>query len=482
MNEKIHAFWIKYKSNPGWYWLIAIIFLFPILPEYISPFILFTGFIIFKRQWTKEGRKAKVGTLGKLEIAFMSLAIISAAWSDSKLDTLGSAGLWWGMFLIQVMIYNLVKTRERIDKVLRTITLSAAANGIVGTIQILSYMLYDLGYISEKFVFTTPFYKNLDYAVYSWLPFSINTNTFDDRASGFYSNPNLLCTSMLVAYPISIYLFLNAKNKKEKFFYFITNLLISAGISSTLTRAGCVIALLGWVFMFIILAKRHAKELLTIFIPTVAIIIPSILTRYGLIFSSKSVDTNATANTNNIVSHYIANYTNTENFITAKRSTDAHFEIWQSVWDYITNHIGVFIGGLGFGCESTGAFLLENYDLNKPHAHNFVFEIWAELGITGLLLLAAIILCTFGKLIEINANNGKKFDLVFCVFTSLMLFLLFGLSDYVFNSPKQIILFMIIIGLTQAISQCYDKTLIKTTDDLVKATSKTFKEIIKLKK
>jgi len=63
-----------------------------------------------------------------------------------------------------------------------------------------------------------------------------------------------------------------------------------------------------------------------------------------------------------------------------------------------------------------------------------------------------------------------------------MLFLLFGLSDYIFNSPKQIILFMIILGLTQAISQCYEKTLIKSTDDLVKATSKTFKEITKLKK
>ena len=63
-----------------------------------------------------------------------------------------------------------------------------------------------------------------------------------------------------------------------------------------------------------------------------------------------------------------------------------------------------------------------------------------------------------------------------------MLLLLFGLSDYIFNSPKQIILFMIVMGLTQAISQCYEKTLIKSTDDFVKATEKTFKEIIKLKK
>ena len=115
MNEKISLMKLKYKNNPGWAWLLATLFLFPILPEYISPFILFIGFIVFKRQWTREGRKAKVGTLGKLQMMFMTLALVSVLWSDTKLDTLGTAGLWWGMFLIQVMIYNLANTREKID-------------------------------------------------------------------------------------------------------------------------------------------------------------------------------------------------------------------------------------------------------------------------------------------------------------------------------------------------------------------------------
>ncbi len=491
MKERMHALKIKYKTNPGWCWLLAVLFLFPILPEYISPFILFAGFIIFKRQWTREGRNAKVGTLGKIEIAFMSLALLSALWSESKLDTLGTAGLWWGMFLVQVMIYNLANTRAKIDKLLKTIVLSAAANGLLGTMQIITHLLNKFGYISERFVVVTPVYKTLDTLVYTWLPFSIRTNTFDDRASAFYSNPNLLCTYMLVAFPISIYLFLNSKNKKHKFIYFMMNLIISAGISSTLTRAGCVIALFGWLFMFIVLVKRHAKELLTIFLPTVGIIVPSLLARYGLIFAKApevplpppTTDNYFVDNfVNNFVGNYITNNTYTENYVVAIQSSVTHIEIWKSVWDYITNNINVFIGGLGFGCESTGAFLYESYNLNKPHAHNFIFEIWAELGIVGIVLFAVIILCTFGKLLEINANNGKKFDLVFCVFTSLMLLLLFGLTDYIFNSPKQIILFMIIIGLSQAISQCYDKTLIKNTDDLVKATTKTFEEIVKLKK
>lgn len=474
MNEKITALKARYRENPGWCWLEAIILLFPILPEYISPFLLFAGFIVFKRQWTKEGRKAKVGTLGKLEIAFMSLALISTLWSGTKLDTLGTAGLWWGMFLVQVMIYNLANTRKKIDRILKLIVCGGFANGICGAIQICTYTLHKFGHLSEKFILVTPFYKTIDKAVYTWLPFRIKTNTFADRASGFFSNPNLLATYMIFAYPISIYLFLNAKSKKAKITYFIINLIICAGISSTLTRAGCVIALLGWIFMFVILAKRHCGQLLTIIMPTAAIIVPSILTRYGLIFTVK----------NKIpapISGVPATPSSPVVAQEAINSTTAHIKIWRSTIDYIVHHIKVFIGGMGFGCESTGIMLSSLYELNKPHAHNFVFEIWAELGIIGIALLIVIICCAFGKLLEINANNGKKFDLVFCVFTSLLLFLLFGLTDYIFNSPKQIILFMIIMGLTQAISQCYEKTLIKSPDDLLKVTERDLKSITHLK-
>ena len=467
MNEKINLMKLKYKNNPGWAWLLATLFLFPILPEYISPFILFIGFIVFKRQWTREGRKAKVGTLGKLQMMFMTLALVSVLWSDTKLDTLGTAGLWWGMFLIQVMIYNLANTREKIDNILKVITVSAGINGILGTIQILTHLFNKMGYISKSLVVVTPFYRDIDKAVYTWLPFEIRTNTFSDRASGFFSNPNLLATYMVFTYPISIYLFLNAKTKKDKLFYFLMNVFISAGISSTMTRAGCVIALFGWIFMFIILAKRHARELFEIFLPTVSIIVPSILARYGLAFTIKKSGIAPSAG--NIASG-----------AEAKKSSINHFKIWESVFDYITDNIRVFISGLGFGCESTGNTLMAIYNLNKPHAHNFVLEIWAELGIVGLIMFFVIVLCAFGKILEINANNGKKFDIVFCVFTSLLLLLLFGLTDYIFNSPKQIILFMIIIGLTQAISQCYEKTIINSTDSLVKAAEKSIKEIVEL--
>lgn len=454
MKEKVNCLSDRYRANPGWYWLLATVFLFPILPEYVSPFILFIGFIVFKRQWSREGRKAKVGTLGKMMMGFMCLALLSVLWSGTKFSTFATAMLWWGMFLAEVMIYNLARTRQRIDKLLSMMVLSGGINGLVGIIQIVTFTLYRFKLIPKGMVLITPFYRVLDKAVYGAMPFEISTNMWTSRASGFFSNPNLLSTYMIIVYPISIYLFLNAKDKRKKALYLFMNILISGGLSSTMTRAGCFIAIFGWIFMFIVLAKKYAKPMVQIFIPTVCVIIPSILTRYGLIF--KTVGEVSGGGSGGAE---------------AKQSSAAHFQIWESLINYLTSHAKAFLIGLGFGVEETGQVLANSYNLSKPHAHNFVLETWMELGIIGVILLFVIILCAFGKMLEINANNGKKFTLVFCVFTSMMTYLIFGLTDYIFNSPKQIILLFILLGLTQAISYCYEKTIIKDTQSLIEVAS-----------
>lgn len=449
-------------SSPAWQWLLATVFLFPLLPEYISPFVLFAGFIVFKVQWSKEGRKAKVGTLGKICMAFMSLALLSILWSDTKLDSLGTAGLWWGMFLVLVMINNLANTKEKIDEILKAVSASAALNGAIGTIQICSYLLHRDGYIGAGGVLVNPIYKNLDKFVYTKLPFEIRTNTFADRASGFFSNPNLMTSYLVFAYPLSIYLYLNSKTKKQKIFYLFSNLLISAGISSTMTRAGCVIALAGWLFMFIVLIKRHGGRMLQIFVPTVCIIIPSLLTRYGIIFAPKPKPNGASHSGGAEAAAETAAQISAA--VSAKQSSANHFKIWGSIIDYLADNLREFFFGLGFGCESTGNMLLEEYGLDKPHAHNFILEIWAELGLIGLIILLVLIGAAIMKLFKTKAPNGKRYDLIFYIFTSFMMFLCFGLSDYIFNSPKQIILIMISLGLIQAISSCYEQNEITKND------------------
>ena len=64
---------------------------------------------------------------------FMGYALLSTLWSPTSFSTFSTAALWWGMFLLQVMIYNLARSRDKIDALLQTCTASACVNGVIGT-------------------------------------------------------------------------------------------------------------------------------------------------------------------------------------------------------------------------------------------------------------------------------------------------------------------------------------------------------------
>jgi O-antigen ligase len=144
----------------------------------------------------------------------------------------------------------------------------------------------------------------------------------------------------------------------------------------------------------------------------------------------------------------------------------------------VLSHTRAFFIGTGFGCEETGNILKYMYNLDKPHAHNFVIEFWVELGVVGIILLGILLIWSAGKLLEINTNNSRKLTLVFCVFTSLVLYLGFGLSDFIFNSPKQMIFLFLLLGLTQSISYCYDKTVITDARTLERAARKEIRNTL----
>ncbi len=459
MKEKLLQFSDKYKENPAWCWLLLTVFSFPLLPEYVSPFILFAAYIIFKRQWTKEGRLARLGNIGKIELCFLTYMLISALWSKTKLDTLGSAGLWWAVILIQVMIYNLARTKEKIDAVIKALVASAAVNGAVGSIQFVTFVIYANKYMPQSFVLTTPFYRNLDKAVYAALPFKISTFMWTNRASGFFSNPNLLATFMVVAFPLGVYLLFNSETKKQRALSFTALVCISFGMASTQTRAGCLLLIAVWAVIFIIFIKRKAPIMLALGVPTVGSSLFSVLSRYGKI---------------NI-------YPNVE-FLPvspeeALLSSARHFEIWRSMIDYITHRAWVFLFGMGFGCESSGKVLL-TYDLDKPHSHNFVIEMWAELGIVGLIMLFIIIFYAVGKILEIDISSKDSLTLPVLLLVAFGAYLAFGLSDYIFNSPKQIIFFMILIGFIQSASYTLDKHEIHTRKDLIRIAKNDINALI----
>lgn len=461
ISAKIHTYIEKYKANPAWYWLLFTIFSFFVLPEYISPFILFIAFIVFKKQWKREGRLAKTGNLGKLEMLFMGYMLLSTLWSPTKMDTLGCAGLWWAVLLLQIMIYNLARTKERIHKVIGALVASAAVNGAVGIVQIVTCILSANGLLRSSLVLTTPFYRNLDKAVYEALPFEIVTSMWRQRASAFFSNPNLLATFMLVAFPLAVYLIINSKTQKQEKGWMAALVCISAGMASTMTRAGCYIILIAWLVLFIFLSKKYRRPLLHALLPTAVFNMPALFVRYGKIIVFP-------------ITYYYIPMDGTE----ALRSSAMHLKIWKSVMHYIMHHFSAFFIGTGFGMEQTGNILKQHYHLNKPHSHNFIIEIWAELGIIGIFMLAYIIVYAIGKIWEIDLKESRALTLSVCILASFISLLIFGLSDYIFNSPKQIILFMLLLGIIQSLSYAFEKHEINTPADLGYVTKADLKNLI----
>ncbi len=93
-------------------WLLGIIGISFILPEYIAPFFVFFFYIPFLFHFKKTGRNAKIGNLGKAFMAYMSYMIISGIWSKTHILSALIGLLWMGCFLFYIEIANTVNTQH----------------------------------------------------------------------------------------------------------------------------------------------------------------------------------------------------------------------------------------------------------------------------------------------------------------------------------------------------------------------------------
>ena len=95
-------------------WLLAIIGVSFILPEYIAPLFVFFFYIPFLKHFKKTGRNAKIGQLGKAFMVYMGYMIISGIWSDTHVLSSLIGLLWMGCFLFYIETANLINTKEKL--------------------------------------------------------------------------------------------------------------------------------------------------------------------------------------------------------------------------------------------------------------------------------------------------------------------------------------------------------------------------------
>lgn len=389
-----------------------------ILPEYIAPLFVFFFYIPFLIHFKKTGRYAKIGQLGKAFMAYMCYMIVSAIWSKTHILSTLIGLLWMGCFLFYIEIANLVNTKEKLKNAIAALNISS---GTIGLIAILEFVSYNLTKHTKwfNFIIANPLYYEFNDKVFKLFPFEIVNYPYPSRAAASFDNPLILATFLVITTPFcafsSVY-FKHSKSRKIGRFCFISSLV---GLLCTESR-GAYIAIALSIITLLISNKKIFKKLLP-FMFILAIGIPlTIALRY------KNADSG---------DEFLASNSN-------------RFAIWQVCANLFKEN---WFLGLGAGTENIHQEIISRIDINRSHAHNLFLQIATEGGIVGIafaLFIVYVFTKNIIKLFYLKNNAFRPYAVLYI--SSLIGFIMMSLYEHTLQSPKEMMIFFILLGFSEA--------------------------------
>ena len=415
-------------------WLLTIIGVSFILPEYIAPLFVFFFYIPFLRHFKKTGRNAKIGNLGKAFMAYMCYMIMSGIWSGTHLFSSLIGLLWMGCFLFYIESANIINTKDKLKNAIFALNISS---GVIGIIATLEFATYNLTKYVDGFNFTisNPLYYQLNDWVFSLFPFEIINSQYPSRAAATFDNPLILATFLIITTPFcafsSVY-FKHSKHRKLSRVCFAFSLL---GILCTESR-GAYIAIALSIVTLLISSRKIFKKLLP-FMFVLAIGIPLTI---ALRYKNNSSGNEFLASNNN------------------------RLAIWRVCADLFTEHP---IIGMGAGTENIHQEIIQRIGINRSHAHNLFLEIATEGGIIGVVLVIAIIVVfakNLFKLFYLKNNAYRPYAVLYT--SSIIGFITMSLYEHTLQSPKEMMVFFLFLGFAEATLRMAEGT-IQLSDDEV---------------
>lgn len=415
-------------------WLLTIIGVSFILPEYIAPLFVFFFYIPFLRHFKKTGRNAKIGNLGKAFMAYMCYMIMSGIWSGTHLLSSLIGLLWMGCFLFYIESANIINTKDKLKNAIFALNISS---GIIGIIATLEFATYNLTKYVDGFNFTisNPLYYQLNDWVFNLFPFEIINSQYPSRAAATFDNPLILATFLIITTPFcafsSVY-FKHSKHRKLSRVCFVFSLL---GILCTESR-GAYIAIALSIATLLISSKKIFKKLLP-FMFVLAIGIPLTI---ALRYKNNSSGNEFLASNNN------------------------RLAIWRVCADLFTEHP---IIGMGAGTENIHQEIIQRIGINRSHAHNLFLEIATEGGIIGVIFVIAIIAIfakNLFKLFHLKNNAYRPYAVLYT--SSIIGFITMSLYEHTLQSPKEMMIFFLFLGFAEATPRMAEGTIQLSADEV----------------
>lgn len=379
-------------------YLLIFILLMMLLPEYLTCVLILPLIIIYLKNNKIKLTKLQIG-----ELIFITILIISSIWSKNTIISFSISLFILILFLFQIIIFNRLN-KNNFKKYLNIFILGIS---ITSLIAILQYIF--------RFI-PNPLFKDIDNFFYSLLPINIQVKQFAYRMSSTFSNPNLLSYVLVLSFPISLYLLFTNNIKKEPI-NLINVIIIIVGLLLTKTRISILCLFITIIISIFMVEKKYVKYYILFIITILLLSFHILIDRFDI------------TNINDILK------------IFKGKSINTHIKIWKSCLDYIKNKPFNLIFGNGSSVETTYNILITYYNINQPHSHNFIIELLIQIGLIGISSMTYIIYLII-KLLRRIKNNKKLITYI----NILLSFIIIGITDFYFVTPKQIICLFFILG------------------------------------
>ncbi len=403
--------YFREKSFPAYYKLVTLaVLLISLLPELLATASVIVLFLFYLVDNFIHKSAVRVGKSGIILAVFDLFCLCSIVWAKIKVDTAHAVFIGLCGLAVYLVIFNLSDTKEKIENIVLMLVGSAAANSLVGILQML-FMA-----IGKHSLFPSPLYAGIDIWFARLTNYPYFSESSANRVSGCFSNPLALSAFLVLVLPLAVFCSYYAVTKKRKIFSIVCSALIFFGLMFTFLR-GTVVAVIFSLMMLSFAGRKPAKfmSVLAAFCSILMLVV--IYLRRGI-----------TANLD--------------------LSTNYRIELWKTCIKGITEHPF----GLGAGSENVRQYLFANGQYLE-NAHNLALELLLESGIIGFVIFAVVLFAVGRNLIRIFRCGGWYMRYAVAFSASLIGFLTMSMFEHTLCYPKEIIYFITVLGCVEALNK-----------------------------
>lgn len=348
---------------------------------------------------SREGFGKNFGGIWMPFIFFAVAVVFSVIISKNVSDSVRVMMFFITSFIFCTLVYGTLSSKERFDKICAGILCAMVVTGIVAIGQNVAGIEVDPS--------LTDVYLN---------------KGMPGRAFSTWANPNNYAQFLVIFFPFCVAYAITRKNTKTKFVAVCALIIPLVALLLTYSRSGW----LGFALSFIAFALLYNKRLFPVIL---------VLGIAAMFFMPESV-------MNRIMT--IGNL---------KDSSSAYrIDIWTGTIEMLKDF---WQTGVGLG---PGAFkaVYPPYGVGTsriaPHTHMLFMEIFAEMGIIGLITFTVLIACLIirsCKSVKNVRNTGMKAYTVAAA-SSMVGIMIIGFAEYVWFYPRVMFAFFIAIGMAMA--------------------------------